>query len=329
MSIGQVVVGVILLLIVVGGLLYIFYSRTNAVEKTGYGSLIMLALVSLMIPVFWIIQNGDEATAKNQQFQLGVQNGMQLYAQYCIDNCYTIKNGKLADVNYNGFTIAQLNQMSDTELMRVIAAGVYAPGKPRPTNVSLVVQSQDFGGPLSANDEQYLFQFLRSADPEYLKKNGYPPTNGFDQLASYLQSSAPGQYATAQALGSVGQFGAPVDMTKSKAVTINIVQAPAGASCTPSCFDPVHVKVKVGTVITWVNKSGVAHTVTAMAGQNTASPQPASKIFDSGGTQNLLQSGKNFTWTVSAAAYNFNPDHTVFYYCEIHPSMLAELTIVQ
>src|SRR5690242_2098129 len=91
MSIGQVVVGVILLLIAVGGLIYIFYSRTNAVEKTGYGSLIMLALVSLMIPVFWILQNGDQATAKNQQHQIAVQNGMELYAQYCTDSCYTIK----------------------------------------------------------------------------------------------------------------------------------------------------------------------------------------------------------------------------------------------
>src|SRR5438552_13826635 len=106
----QAAVGIIVLLVVVGALLYIFYSRTNAVEKTGYGSLIMLALVSLMIPVFWILQNGDQATAKKQQFELGVQNGMQLYVQYCTDNCYTIKNGKLANVNYNGFTIDQLNQ---------------------------------------------------------------------------------------------------------------------------------------------------------------------------------------------------------------------------
>ncbi len=329
MSIGQVVVDVILLLIAVGGLLYIFYSRTNAVQKTGAGSIIMLALVSLMIPVFWISQNGDQATAADQQHTIAVQNGMQLYAQYCTDSCYSIKNGKLADVNYNGFTIDQLNQMSDDELHRVISAGVYAPGKPRPTNASLVVQSQDFGGPLAANDIEYLFQFLRSADPAYLKKHGYTSGNGFDKLVSYLQSSSPAQYATAQALGSVGQFGAPVDMTKSKAVTVNIVQSPAGASCTPSCYDPIHIKVKVGTVITWVNKSGVAHTVTAMQGQSTASPKAASQIFDSGGTQKLLQSGKSFTWTVTTAAYNFNPDHTVFYYCEIHPSMVAELTIVQ
>ena len=63
MNIGQVVVGVILLLIAVGGLLYIFYSRTTGVEKTGYGALIMLAVVSLMIPVFWMMQNGQQAAA--------------------------------------------------------------------------------------------------------------------------------------------------------------------------------------------------------------------------------------------------------------------------
>ena len=52
------------------------------------------------------------------------------------------------------------------------------------------------------------------------------------------------------------------------------------------------------------------------------------QIFDSG-IQNLLASGKTFTWTVTQAAYNFNPDHTLFYYCQIHPTMVAELTIVQ
>jgi plastocyanin len=330
MNIGQVVVGVILLLIAVGGLLYIFYSRTNAVEKTGYGALIMLAVVSLMIPVFWIMQNGGEATAADQQYTLGVQRGMALYAQYCTNACYTIKNGKLADVNYNGFTIDQLNAMSDNQLMRVISAGIYAPNKPQPANANLIIQSQDYGGPLSTTDVQYLFDFLRSADPAYLKKNGYSAGNGFDQLVSYLQSSSPGQYATAQALGSVGQFGAPVDMTKSKTVTLTIVDSPSGASCTPACFQPVNIKVKVGTALTWVNKSTTPHTVTAMSGQNTAAPKPASNLFDSsnGNVSNLLQPGKSFSWTVTQAAYTFNSDHTVFYYCQIHPTMVAELTIV-
>src|SRR5947209_12364315 len=145
MSIGQVVVGVILLLIAVGGLLYIFYSRTNAVDKTGYSSLIMLALVSLMIPVFWIMQNGDQATAADQQHMLAVQRGMQLYAQYCTDSCYTIKNGKLADVNYNGFTIDKLNQRSYEQLHGWTSTGRHAPATPRPASLRQGGKTRAFG----------------------------------------------------------------------------------------------------------------------------------------------------------------------------------------
>ena len=53
----QAAIGIVVALITVGALLYVFYSRTNAVQKTGYGALIMLAVVSLMIPVFWITES--------------------------------------------------------------------------------------------------------------------------------------------------------------------------------------------------------------------------------------------------------------------------------
>ena len=49
----QIAIGFLVVVIAVGALLFVFYSRTNAVEKTGYGTLIMLAIVSLMIPIFW------------------------------------------------------------------------------------------------------------------------------------------------------------------------------------------------------------------------------------------------------------------------------------
>ena len=93
-----------------------------------------------------------------------------------------------------------------------------------------------------------------------------------------LQASNPTAYQTAiaQATASagVGQFGQPVDATKQKAVTINIVPPPADATCTPACYDPPNVKVKVGTTITWVNKSTTPHTVTAMEGLNPTAEKP-------------------------------------------------------
>ncbi len=330
-NIGQAVVGIILLLVVVGGLLYIFYSRTNAVEKTGYGALIMLALVSLMIPLFWIVENSGQASAQTQQFELGVQRGMAVYAQYCVSNCYTIKNNKLANPTYNGYTISQLNSLSDDDLNRVIASGTYAPGVTPPSNPSFIPIGFQFGGPLSSMDEQYLFNFLRSASPEYLVKNGYPNQNGFDALVTYLQNNSPATYATAVALGSVGAFGAPVDMTNQKAVTIGILSTATGQTCQPSCYQYLNVKVKVGTVITWVNNSGIGHTVSAATDESTAAPKPAESIFDSAGSATsftLIAPGQSFTYTVTQAAYNLNPDHAVMYYCKIHPMMLAELTIV-
>lgn len=326
---GQAAVGLILLLIVVGGLLYIFYSRTNAIEKTGYGSLIMLALVSLMIPLFWIVESGNETSAQAQQHTLAIQRGLALYAANCPPaQCFGIQGGKVVNPRYNGYTVDALNKLSDDDLTRIISAGVYNPAAPPPANPNAIPKSDRYGGALLSNDIDYLFQFIRSADPQYLQSKGFDPNeNGFNQLPGYLQTNFPALYQTAVSLGAADQFGKVVDMTKQKAITINIVQPPPGASCDPSCFEVLNAKVKVGTVITWINKTQIPHTVTAIQGKNTAAPKPASNIFDSG-IGNLIQSNGKFTYTVTQAAYNANPDHVLVYYCQIHPNMLAELTIV-
>ena len=327
----QVALGIVVLLLAVGGLLYMFYARTNAVEKTGYGSLVMLLIVSFMIPVFWIVENSNQIEAQSQLHITAVQRGLALYAQYCTDNCYTIKDGKVLNPKYNGYTIDQLNQMKDTDITRIISAGDYAPGAVVPSNANLITRSQRYGGALADTDVDYLLQFIRSADPAYLSKNGYTgasAVNGFTQLASYLQTNSPSAYGTAVALGSVGQFGPAVDMTKDKHVVLTIAQTSATQQCDSGCFVPVNVKLKVGTIITWVNNSKVAHTVTAMYGQSTASPKIAKQIFDSG-IGNLIQPGQKFTYTVTQDAYNLNSNHTVLYYCQVHPNyMFAELTIV-
>ncbi len=121
-------------------------------------------------------------------------------------------------------------------------------------------------------------------------------------------------------------FGSAVDMTNKKAITILIVPSTTGNACQPSCFKPNNVKVKIGTVITWVNEGPIVHTVTATTG-DIKLPQPAPWIFDSGATHPVKPQGA-FTWTVTMAAYNFQADHIVIYYCQYHPLMEAELIIV-
>jgi plastocyanin/mono/diheme cytochrome c family protein len=323
---GQVAIGFIVMIVVVGALVYIFYTRTNAVEKTGYGALIMLSVVSLMIPIFWIIENNNEAGYAAQQQVIAVQTGAMLYAQYCY-TCHGTKGQGNTAVKLNGNP--SVNNLSDQQLLNVLEGGIINPQDP--TKPLMPAYSQQFNGPLDTNDIQYLFALIRSTDPAYLQKQGFTgaaAANGFTQVAGDLQSSNPNGYSTAVAQEAAGQFGAPVDMTSKKAVTINIINSPSGASCQPACFQMLNVKVKVGTTITWVNQSSVGHTVTAMVGSNVGSPTPAPQIFDSG-ISNLISPGKSFTYTVTMAAYNFNKNHEIFYYCRIHPTMLAELTIVQ
>ena len=331
---GQAAVGIIVLLVVTGGLLYLFYSRTNAVEKAGYGALAMLSLVSIMIPVFWIREAGFETDQMNTQQVTAVTNGMQLYAQYCVFQCYAIVNNKLTNVKYNGYPISTLNALSDFQLQRIISAGVWNPQATAPSNPNQIPMSQDYGGALDANQLNYMFQFIRSADPAYLKKQGFDTTvvkNGFDGLVDYLQNSNPTAYQAAVNLGKTGQFGSPTDDTKKKVLTLNITQPISGASCTPSCFNPLNVKVKVGTTITWINTTDQPHTVTAIVGNDpTASPKPAPTIFDSGNDPSkYLKTGGKFTYTIKASDYKVNPDHTIYYFCRIHPTMLAELIITQ
>ena len=70
-------------------------------------------------------------------------------------------------------------------------------------------------------------------------------------------------------------------------------------------FNPSSISVTAGTTIKWTNKDGVAHTVTS----NT-------NLFNSGS----IASGGTFTFTFSTAG-------TYSYFCSIHPSMVASVTV--
>lgn len=320
----QIAIGFLVLVVAVGALLFVFYSRTNAVEKTGYGTLVMLAIVSLVIPILWIVDSNNQAAAKAEQHATSVQRGVVLYSTYCYQCHGTRGQGHIGPRLNNNPAV---NGLTDDDLVRIISGGVYDTADL--TKPIMPAWSDVFGGPLTNYDIQYLFDLIRSSDPAYLQKNGLSGPNGFNQIPNLIQSQNPTAYQTAVAQESTGQFGNPVDMTKQNKVTIDMGAPPAGATCTPACFAPLNVKVKVGTTITWVNKSTTPHTVTAIQGTDVSNIKIAKNIFDSG-ISNAITPNATYSYTVTAAAYNFNPKtHTVVYYCQIHPSMLAELTIVQ
>src|SRR5436305_4678089 len=118
----QTAINLLVIVIAVGALLFVFYSRTNAVEKTGYGALIMLAIVSVMIPIFWIIESNNEAVAKSEQHATSVQRGAALYAQYCYQ-CHGTKGQGRAGAKLNNNLV--VNNLDDADLLRIISGGEY------------------------------------------------------------------------------------------------------------------------------------------------------------------------------------------------------------
>lgn len=331
MNIGQIAIGIVVLLIVVVGLLVILFSRTNAVQKTGYGSLVMLSLVSMMIPVFWIIENQNQATSQQQLQSYAINQGLQVYVKVCTDQCYAIgQEDKLLFEKYLGYNVSDLNKLTDNQLKAMITSGNYNPNAPLPSNLNTIPRRDEFGGQLKAIDVDYLFALIRSADPTYAKKQGYTgdaAKNGFNGLVEYLQANAKNLYDQAVTLGKNGQFGEAVDMSKEDTVNVRILPAGQVKVCTSktACFEYANLKVKVGTKITWTNTDQVAHTVTAIDSSNLSSPKALPNIFDS----KTLETGKSFEWTVTEDAFNLNKDsHQLVYYCSIHPDMQAQLTIV-
>ncbi len=327
----QATVGIIVLLITVGALLYVFYSRTNAVEKTGYGALMMLLIIALMIPVFWIMETNGEAQTKLQQHTVAVQQGAALYAKYCFQ-CHGLNGQGDAGPKLNGNSA--VDALSDIDLVRIISGGI--PKDPtNPSVLAMPAWGDQYGGPLSQPQIQYLFELVRSADPTYLATNLYPAgpdANGFKQVPLALATQSLGNYQTVIAKASAGagiaQFGKPTDMTNKTEVTMDIVDTLPGSTCTPSCFGIPNLKVKVGTTITWKNVSGAPHTVTAIKGLNPGSEVADPQVFDSGISPGIPAKTGTFSHMVTMADYNANSSHQVIYYCEIHPGMLAMLTIV-
>jgi plastocyanin len=73
-------------------------------------------------------------------------------------------------------------------------------------------------------------------------------------------------------------------------------------------FTPSTLAVKAGTTVTWTNKDGAPHTVTATDGMSTDANTTG--LFDSGS----LGQGQTFSFTFTKAG-------TYFYECTIHRTM--------
>jgi plastocyanin len=93
-----------------------------------------------------------------------------------------------------------------------------------------------------------------------------------------------------------------------RATTIDIVSGAANKG--DKSFSPNPVAIKAGTEVTWKNADSALHTVTS--GKNST----PDNVFDS----SILAPKKDFT-------FKFNSAGTYDYFCQLHPTMIGEVTV--
>lgn len=89
-------------------------------------------------------------------------------------------------------------------------------------------------------------------------------------------------------------------------------------------YTPASLEISVGDTVTWTSEdAGVRHTVTSglpagdtVPGVNKGAPAKPDGTFDG----ELADAGSSFTFTFDRAG-------SYAYFCEVHPSMTAEITV--
>src|SRR5260370_1853864 len=79
---GRIGFGLAVIVVIGAALMYIFYSRGNNVEKTGYGSLLFIIAVAFIIPLLIVSQQQDQASATKATYDTNLLHGAARYWQY-------------------------------------------------------------------------------------------------------------------------------------------------------------------------------------------------------------------------------------------------------
>ncbi|PWT76876.1 MAG: hypothetical protein C5B60_03585 [Chloroflexi bacterium] len=301
--------------VVVAALIYIFYARANNVEKTGYGSLVFIIAVAIIIPALLITQQQQQVAATQNQYNLTLQTGAALYGQYCA-SCHGFLGQGINGPKLNNNPA--ISKFTNDDLTRIISGGI--PGDPTtPTALSMPSWSNRFGGPLTDDDISYLVALIRSSDPTYRAQNNLADTNGFGYvLASLTNPTQIAEYHLEQKGGSKPPATQFVDLTNQATVTIESLDTPGGSFAYG--WQAVGTKtsdiiIKAGTKVTWSNVSSTFHNVYQGAGGTATNKFPPSGII-----QPKVAS--------SDYSYTFKTPGEYPFYCQIHPAMIGWITVV-
>jgi len=296
----------------VGAFFYLFFVRGTAVARIGYASLLFTLTLGLIIPILIVTQQQAQATQQSQIYNLSLQRGAALFGQYC-SSCHGYQGQGIAGPKLNGNP--DVSKLTNDDITRIISGGV-----PNPDNLAtfqMPAWSDAFGGPLTEQDIAYLLALIRSSDPQYLKTNNLPSTNGFSyvlasltnptQIAEYHQQEKnPGSQRPPDS-----QF---VDQTGQKDVSIAAVNNPPSGVGTwgweVKGGQYGDVVISVGTKVTWSNESTGPHNV-----YSGPSGKPDGKFQSP-----IFVAGGSFDFTFTAPG-------EYPYYCNLHPYMIGWITV--
>ncbi len=100
---------------------------------------------------------------------------------------------------------------------------------------------------------------------------------------------------------------APANTSATVEVVDNTLNSKVEISIKGFAFDPSNITIKVGTEVTWTNFDSAPHNVTSNPGTELSSP--------------TLNKGDSWSYIFTTAG-------TYPYFCSIHPSMTASITVV-
>jgi plastocyanin/mono/diheme cytochrome c family protein len=300
----QLGLGLAVILLVTAALVYIFFSRANAVVRTGYASLLMIVATALILPLLSVNQAQQQASASAQLYDVQLRKGAAIFGQYCA-LCHGYQGQGINGPQLNNNPA--VNSLTNEDITRIISGGI--PADPtNPKALAMPAWLQAYGGSLTEEDIADLVAFIRSSDPAYRKNNQLPNTNGFNYVFGTLTNPTQiAEYNAEKQSGSRPPLAQFTDMTGKGQVTIPI-ESSTLIPGTSWSFTPRYIIVSVGTKITWNNISDQPHTVV---------PKKTGAFTASG----VLAAGTG-TYT-----YTFTTAGDYPYFCSIHPAMTAWIIV--
>ena len=309
---GRIAFGLAVVSLGVAALVYVFYSRGNAVTKTGYASLIVIIAIGLLLPFMLVSQTQSQASAQAAQYDLTLHRGAAIFGQYCA-TCHGYLGQGLNGPKLNGNPA--ISKLTDQDLTRIISGGIANPSDP----AVLLMPSwlNTYGGSLTPDDISYLVALIRSSDKAYTSSNAPETVNGFSYVYDTLQNATQkAEYKAEEKGGSKPPASTFVDLTGNAKPTIEAVSSTTNSSgfqWQALGQTSPNILIKVGTTVTWVNNTpgGIPHNVISGSGGTPNNKFPDSPILNAGG---------KYTFT-------FTTPGEYPYYCGIHPAMVGWITV--